>query len=117
MKHSIVELLFKHLLREGNALTLASAFEILPTHLAEELKSERGGLKSIVLSYRHALRFDPLKKRIDLAEPQTNSITVKEKSLSSTKTRLRTKDCFFHLYHPDGCPLPADQCAFFHRQK
>jgi len=117
VKYSIVEQIFKHLLHEHKPLTLASAYEILPNHLAEELKSERGGLKSIVLSYRHALHFDPIKKLIDLADPKLNSISLKEKSLSATKIRLKTKDCFFHLYHPSGCPLTDDQCAFFHRKK
>lgn len=117
IKSSIIEFLFKHLLNERKPLTLPDAYELLPKEFSEELKSERGGLKSIILSYRHALSFDPIKKLIHLADPKGNSVELKEKSTSKKILRFKTKNCFFHLYHPNGCPLTDDQCAFSHRMK
>ena len=114
-KFAIIEFLFKHLLTHSEPLNCSSAYDLLPSALADQLKSEQGGLKSIILSYRHALRFDPISKSITLANPLDNAITSKQKP--SSKCTLKTKPCFFDAFHPDGCPLPNDQCAFSHETK
>lgn len=112
MKFSIMKLLFNHLLNDNDSLTLNLAFEILPNDLQKALKNERGGLKSMILSYRHALRFDTREKRIFLANPLDNAIESKINSVS--KGSIKSKPCFFHQFHPSGCPLTDDQCAFIH---
>jgi len=109
-KFSIIKFLFEHLLTHNNSLTLSSAYDLLPNELCEQLKSENGGLKSIILSYRHALYFDPKTKLITLSNPELNSITLKQ----SSKIIFKTKPCFFYLFHPNGCPLKDEQCAFSH---
>jgi tRNASer (uridine44-2'-O)-methyltransferase len=114
-KFSIIRFLFEHLLAHKNSLTLASAYDILPNELCEQLKSENGGLKSIILSYRHALYFDSKSKLITLANPQLNSMTLKQKQ--SSNIIFKTKPCFFDAFHPNGCPLTDEQCAFTHCKK
>lgn len=110
-KFSIIQFLFEYILSH-QPLTLSSAYDLLSSEFREQLKSETGGLKSIILSYRQALQFDPKTKLISLADPQSNAIDRKQ----STKNRFKTKPCFFHLFHPHGCPLVDDQCAFSHKQ-
>lgn len=115
-KFSIIQFLFEYLLEDNNnnkPLTLSSAYDILPNKLCEQLKSENGGLKSIILSYRHALYFDPKSKLITLSNPELNSISRKQ----SSKTIFKTKPCFFYMFHPNGCPLTDEQCAFSHCKK
>jgi tRNASer (uridine44-2'-O)-methyltransferase len=113
IKFSIIQFLFEYLLTHNNPLTLSSAYNILPNELCEQLKSENGGLKSIILSYRHALYFDPKTKFITLANPEFNSITLKQ----SSKIIFKTKPCFFYMFHPNSCPLTDEQCAFSHCKK
>jgi hypothetical protein len=114
-KFSIIHFLFEYLITHNESLTLSSAYDILPNELCEQLKSENGGLKSIILSYRHALYFDPKTKLITLANPQLNSMTLKQKQ--SSKIIFKTKPCFFYSFHPNGCPLTDEQCAFSHCKK
>ncbi len=112
-KFSIIKFLFEYLLTHQNSLTFSTAYDLLPNDLCEQLKSENGGLKSIILSYRHALYFDPKTKLITIANPELNSITLKQ----SSKIIFQTKPCFFYAFHPNGCPLTDDQCAFSHCKK
>ncbi|CAF2762032.1 unnamed protein product [Rotaria sp. Silwood2] len=114
-KFSIIHFLFEYLIIHNNPLTLSSAYDILPNELCEQLKSENGGLKSVILSYRHAINFDPKTKLITLANPQLNSITLKQKQ--SSKQCFKTKPCFFYAFHPNSCPLTDEQCAFSHCNK
>ena len=111
-KFTIIQILFQYLVNNSTSLTLSAAYDLVPGELREELKSENGGLKSIILSYRHALHFDPRTKLISLANPQTNSLIEKQKQ--SSKITVRTKPCFFYAFHPNGCPLTDEQCAFSH---
>lgn len=111
-KFSIIRFLFEYLITHNDPLTLSTAYNILPDELCEQLKSENGGLKSIILSYRHALYFDPKSKLITLADPQSNLITLKTKQ--SSNLNVKTKPCFFHAFHPNSCPLKDEQCAFSH---
>ena len=113
IKFSIIKFLFEYLLTHPVPLTLSSAYDLLPNELCEPLKSENGGLKSIILSYRHALQFDPKTKLITIANPESNSISFKQ----SSKVILKSKPCFFDAFHPTGCPLPDEQCAFSHNKK
>lgn len=113
IKFSIVKFLFEYLLTHSISLTLSSAYDLLPNDLCEPLKSENGGLKSIILSYRHALYFDPKTKLITIVNPQSNSILFKQ----SSKIIFKTKPCFFDAFHPNGCPLIDEQCAFSHCKK
>lgn len=115
-KFSIIQYLFEYILKHNESLTLSTAYKILPNELCEQLKSENGGLKSIILSYRHALYFDPKTKLITLTDPQLNSISSKFSSTSSSKVTLKTKPCFFDMFHPNGCPLTDEQCAFSHNK-
>jgi tRNASer (uridine44-2'-O)-methyltransferase len=112
-KFSIIKFLFEYILTHNNSLTISSAYDILPNELCEQLKSENGGLKSIILSYRHALYFDSKTKLITLSNPELNSIKLKQ----SSKLIFKTKPCFFYIFHPNGCPLTDDQCAFSHCKK
>ncbi|CAF1286043.1 unnamed protein product [Adineta steineri] len=111
-KFSIIKFLFEYIMTHNQSLTISEAYNILPNELCEQLKCENGGLKSIILSYRHALYFDPQTKLITLANPQLNSITLKQKK--SSKAIFKTKPCFFFTFHPNGCPLIDEQCAFSH---
>ncbi|CAF1223476.1 unnamed protein product [Adineta ricciae] len=111
-KFTIIQILFQYLVNSNTSLTLSAAYDLVPDELREELKSENGGLKSIILSYRHALCFNPQTKLINLANPQTNAIVEKQKQ--SSKITIRTKPCFFYTFHPNGCPLTNEQCAFSH---
>ena len=111
-KFSIVRFLFEYLLTHNNPLTLSSAYNLLPNEFGEQLKSQNGGLKSIILSYRQALNFDPKTTLVTLANPQLNSLILKQKQ--SSKSNLKTKPCFFYAFHPNSCPLTDEQCAFSH---
>ena len=113
VKFEIIKFLFQHLLVHRNSLTLSTAYDLLPNELCEPLKSENGGLKSIILSYRHALDYNPQTKLITLVNPHSNTITRKQ----SAKVMLKSKPCFFDAFHPDGCPLADEQCAFSHCKK
>ena len=37
-----------------------------------------------------------------------------DKKQAGTQKYWKTKLCWFHRHHPDGCPLESKQCSFAH---
>ena len=40
--------------------------------------------------------------------------TAKPRSVRDAQRLVKTKLCWFHQYHPQGCPRPVSNCPYAH---
>ncbi|CAF1600148.1 unnamed protein product, partial [Didymodactylos carnosus] len=105
VKSDIALILFKYILQNGS-ISIPDAYNILPMNLKEQIKSEPGGLNSIIKSYKEIFLLS--NNNIHIADPLENDMKQKlskNGGNDQVMKNLKTKICFFHFYHPDGCPL------------
>lgn len=70
------------------------------------LKSECGGLQTLLRNH-HAI-FQVQQGKVKLRVPGTAVIKVKN-------PKVKSRDCWFHLNHPDGCLLADSVCTWIHK--
>lgn len=123
--------------RCGGSMTLGEAAELVGPSRLKQLKTECGGLQTVLR--RQHQTFDGesgifrrwqasvpngLILILSLSLHKVHGGTVKirnwaaaaeeRKAKASKPLRWKQRLCWFFLHHPDGCPLQASQCAFAH---
>ncbi|NWW82022.1 TRM44 methyltransferase, partial [Climacteris rufus] len=100
---------------QGESLSLKEVAEHLNKETLKKLKSEYGGLQTL-LKNNHQV-FEVLHGRVHIRDwrkekpPSKTKPEVKRRlSAEAFKTRL----CWFFIHHPDGCSLPAESCPYAH---
>ncbi|NWX81793.1 TRM44 methyltransferase, partial [Nothoprocta ornata] len=100
---------------QGESLSLKEVAEHLNKETLKRLKSEYGGLQTL-LKNSHQV-FEVLNGRVHIRDwrkekpARKNMPEVKRRrSAEAFKTRL----CWFFLHHPDGCSLPSESCPYAH---
>lgn len=90
-------------------MTVTALAKNLPGSQLKQIKSECGGLKTL-LRNKHEI-FEFINKddivRIRKPQPQNSRKPIKQQT-------IRKRQCFFYYNHPQGCPLSADECTFLH---
>lgn len=89
----------------GQVLSLNSIASLFDRETLTKLKQECGGIKTLI------------KNNHQLFETFNNDqvkIRVKQADLNDKKY-LKTKQCLFELYHPNGCLLAESDCLFLHK--
>lgn len=90
-------------------VTLPEITNILSEDQRAMLKGKGNGLKTLVKSNRHIFKNDGNYVRIRI--PTENDVEcVNEFS----RNRIKTRDCYFHVHHPQGCPLQNEVCTYKH---
>ncbi|CAL4094702.1 unnamed protein product, partial [Meganyctiphanes norvegica] len=90
----------------GGSVSMGDLAKRLSAQQLAALKAQCGGLQTLIKNHKHIFALE--KGTINLQIPRR---------LSDSKVpsdRLRTKPCWFHQYHPQGCPLPQPDCLFSH---
>ncbi|NWI97593.1 TRM44 methyltransferase, partial [Pitta sordida] len=99
----------------GESLSLREVAEHLSKETLKRLKSECGGLQTL-LKNNHQV-FEVLNGRVHIRDWR------KEKPSSGTKAEVKrrlsagafkTRLCWFFIHHPDGCSLPSESCPYAH---
>ncbi|KAG4076749.1 hypothetical protein HA402_002036 [Bradysia odoriphaga] len=127
VQQRIVKLIFDHLLSKkryvddfvnrqwnfGGIVTLGDLAQIIPVELLKELKSECGGLQTL-LRNNHQI-FQVQQGKVQVRKPLSRN----ERELQQAKHKGKTfvfkpKDCWFRCFHPDGCPFSDEDCTFKH---
>ncbi|XP_050829647.1 probable tRNA (uracil-O(2)-)-methyltransferase isoform X1 [Serinus canaria] len=100
---------------QGESLSLREVAEHLDKEILKKLKSEYGGLQTL-LKNNHQV-FEVLDGRVHIRDwrkekpPSKTKPEVKRRlSAEAFKTRL----CWFFIHHPDGCSLPSEACPYAH---
>ncbi|NXA45663.1 TRM44 methyltransferase, partial [Nothocercus julius] len=100
---------------QGESLSLKEVAEHLNKETLKRLKSEYGGLQTL-LKNSHQV-FEVLNGRVHIRDWRKEKPSRKNKpkvkrhlSAEAFKTRL----CWFFLHHPDGCSLPSKSCPYAH---
>ena len=80
----------------------------------QKLKSECGGLQTLLKNHHHifVVRGGLVRVRVP-GEEVCNSRRRPGKG-NNGERRTKTKPCWHHHSHPDGCPLPAETCTWLH---
>ncbi|NXU17886.1 TRM44 methyltransferase, partial [Pardalotus punctatus] len=100
---------------QGESLSLREVAEHLNKETLKKLKSEYGGLQTL-LKNNHQV-FEVLNGRVHIRDWR------KEKAPSKTKPEVKrrlsaeafkTRLCWFFIHHPDGCSLPSEACPYAH---
>lgn len=99
----------------GESLSLKEVAEHLNKETLKRLKSEYGGLQTL-LKNNHQV-FQVLDGRVHIRDWRKEKPSRKTKpevkrclSAEAFKTRL----CWFFIHHPDGCSLPSESCPYAH---
>ncbi|XP_053921489.1 probable tRNA (uracil-O(2)-)-methyltransferase isoform X2 [Cuculus canorus] len=100
---------------QGESFSLKEVAEHLNKETLKRLKSECGGLQTL-LKNNHQV-FEVLNGRVHIRDWRKEKPSRKSKpevkrrlSAEAFKTRL----CWFFIHHPDGCSLPSESCPYAH---
>ncbi|KAM6261777.1 putative tRNA (uracil-O(2)-)-methyltransferase isoform 1-T1 [Porphyrio hochstetteri] len=100
---------------QGESLSLKEVAEHLNKETLKRLKSEYGGLQTL-LKNNHQV-FEVLNGRVHIRDWRKEKPSRKTKP--EVKRRLsaeafKTCLCWFFIHHPDGCSLPSESCPYAH---
>ncbi|WAR01898.1 TRM44-like protein [Mya arenaria] len=104
-----------HQWRLGGRLTVSDVVELFERGLLQELKSECGGLQTLLRNHSHIFQAsggNVCLRDFTLDDPFEGRYN---KGRNSDKTAYhKTTLCWFHENHPDGCPKMAERCMYAH---
>lgn len=127
IQQKITKLIFDHLLLKkrfvndfvsttwnfGGIVALNDLAQIIPTELLKELKSECGGLQTL-LRNNHQI-FQVQQGKVQIRRPLSQSERKLEQTGQKGKPFIfKQKECWFRSFHPDGCPFTDEDCTFKH---
>ncbi|XP_041976973.1 probable tRNA (uracil-O(2)-)-methyltransferase [Aricia agestis] len=121
----IVECISNYLLKDidlkskweiGKTVRIDELIEILPENYLNSLKSECGGLQTL-LRNNHQI-FEVQKGHVKIRYPKTiDEVKINmSKSKKRSKIKMQVKKCWFYNNHPQGCPLESFNCSFLHEK-
>ncbi|KAJ6633080.1 putative tRNA (uracil-O(2)-)-methyltransferase [Pseudolycoriella hygida] len=127
VQQKIVKLIFDHLLLKkryindfvnnqwnfGGIAALSDLAPLIPAELLKELKSECGGLQTL-LRNNHQI-FQVQKGKVQIRRPLSQNERRSEPPNQKAKPFIfKQKECWFRCFHPDGCPFSDEDCTFKH---
>ncbi|CAN7984765.1 unnamed protein product [Ixodes hexagonus] len=99
---------------KGGVMHLKDLVQLLTEKDLQMLKSQCGGLQTLIRNHRHIFLVD--KGLVSLNAPSAETQRRSQsKSKPASKYPQRKKQCWFFTNHPQGCPLTADSCCFIHQ--
>ncbi|KAK7087366.1 hypothetical protein V1264_021429 [Littorina saxatilis] len=101
--------------RKGGSIALGKVAEMLDSATRDELKSECGGVQTLLRNHHNIFQVSGGKVQLrdfSVANPWSQHKTAK--SGKGDNSVLKTSLCWFHAYHPDGCPRASQDCSFAH---
>ncbi|CAI5668821.1 unnamed protein product [Oreochromis niloticus] len=98
---------------QGGSLSVSEVAELLGQETLRLLKKECGGLQTLLRNNHQVFRVEGGCVYIrDWRERKPFRADAKRKPVAPGA--LKTRLCWFHAHHPQGCPLQAENCAFAH---
>ncbi|KAK2863141.1 hypothetical protein Q5P01_002674 [Channa striata] len=98
---------------QGGSLALSEVAGLLHQDTLQLLKKECGGLQTLLKNNHQVFRVEG--GRVYIRDwRDSKSIRADAKKKPVAPGALKTRPCWFHTHHPQGCPLQAEHCAFAH---
>ncbi|XP_024144453.1 probable tRNA (uracil-O(2)-)-methyltransferase [Oryzias melastigma] len=97
----------------GGSLSLSEAAGLLEPETLQLLKKECGGLQTLLKNNYQVFKVEGGAVYIKDWRDATPSKADRRRN-QITPGALKTRSCWFHDHHPQGCPLQAPNCAFAH---
>ncbi|PAV92460.1 hypothetical protein WR25_12799 isoform C [Diploscapter pachys] len=104
----------------GIELPLAEVNEFLTEEDRNWMKAQNGGLQTFLKNqhqtfqvYGGTVRMRDWRRPV---EPKRNPKKKKKEDEAAIAERRKAIPCFMDEWHPDGCPLSAEQCMYGHRK-
>lgn len=95
----------------GKTVGLREVINIIPKDKLKALKSECGGLQTLLKNNHHIFKVQS--GTVQLRYPKTVE-EVYEGQNKTNNVKIQQKPCWFYNNHPQGCPLTDLQCSFLH---
>ncbi|KAM8881680.1 putative tRNA (uracil-O(2)-)-methyltransferase [Synchiropus picturatus] len=97
----------------GGSLSLGEVAALMEQETLQRLKRECGGLQTLLKNNHHVFRVE--KGRVHIRDwRDVKSCQANTKKKAPPAGTRKTRSCWFHCNHPQGCPLQAQLCAFAH---
>lgn len=126
IQNEIVERVFNQLLQKkryladspqanwnlGGRISLRDLATLLPGDQLKALKSECGGLQTLLKN--HSQIFRVVNGIVEIKIPIKWSEKRRELKAKGIDMQVKQKKCWFYEKHPDGCPLECDECSYVH---
>ncbi|XP_071315024.1 probable tRNA (uracil-O(2)-)-methyltransferase isoform X2 [Trachinotus anak] len=97
----------------GGSLSVSEVAGLLEQETLQLLKKECGGLQTLLKNNHQVFRVEGGRVYIrDWRDRKSSRADTKRKPVAPGA--LKTRPCWFHDHHPQGCPLQAEHCAFAH---
>ncbi|KAK3546453.1 hypothetical protein QTP70_026306 [Hemibagrus guttatus] len=96
----------------GGSLYVRDVAELLEKSTLQTLKKECGGLQTLLKNNHQVFRVEG--GQVHIRDWRTQGPQTDLKRKSQTSGALKTRLCWFHTHHPDGCPLSSKDCVFAH---
>ena len=113
---------------KGGSLLLAELVTLIGREFDDfrSLKNECGGIQTLLKNHSHI--FVVQNQCVRFRSPDELSATewrslqkpgnrkkIQKISASEQKQKMKTRQCWFHFNHPQGCPLNQDSCRYLHQ--
>ncbi len=103
---------------KGTTWALAKVSEILSPELKAKLKSECGGLQTLLRNHNHIFVVERGTVRLRCPALDDHSRGKKRPTAKSDLAKFKKrKQCWFHENHPQGCPISSQDCFWAHGAK
>uniref|UniRef100_A0A8C5GR54 tRNA (uracil-O(2)-)-methyltransferase n=1 Tax=Gouania willdenowi TaxID=441366 RepID=A0A8C5GR54_GOUWI len=97
----------------GGSLSVSEVAGLLEQETLQQLKKECGGLQTLLKNSHQVFRVEGGRVYIrDWRDRQSSKAQDKRKFIDPGA--LKTRRCWFHSHHPQGCPLQVKHCTFAH---
>lgn len=96
----------------GGQLSLGDLAAAIPNDKLRELKSECGGLQTLLRNNNQI--FAVQQGTVQLRLPIKYSVRLEQARAANKEFTFKEKPCWFRANHPDGCPFSDDDCSFKH---
>ncbi|CAL8241975.1 unnamed protein product [Merluccius merluccius] len=101
---------------QGESMSVREVAELLDHDTLLRLKSECGGLQTLLKNNHQVFRVEGGRVHIrdwrGGSEEQGRAEVKRGRPVAAGA--LKTRSCWFHAHHPQGCPLQAALCCFAH---
>ncbi|KAI1883493.1 hypothetical protein AGOR_G00232010 [Albula goreensis] len=99
---------------QGGSLSVREVAELLDKETLQTLKKECGGLQTLLRNNHQVFKVESGRVRIRDWRVETSEGTAKGQPKRKSPVAVKTRACWFHTHHPQGCPLPSERCLFAH---
>ncbi|XP_054708829.1 probable tRNA (uracil-O(2)-)-methyltransferase [Uloborus diversus] len=98
----------------GGEITIPDLVLSLGSEVSQKMKKQCGGLQTFLRNYKNVFHVSNGVVRLRIPSANNDWMHSKKKWKKFQVDILRTKKCYFHYHHPQGCPMSEDLCKFSH---